>query len=313
MALLLLVLPGRMGRPGGRVHLLVIRDDGTRVLRVDVGRAVLRVAAGGLLVAAGIAAWNGVMARGKSPGALTSVVRPASAAVLPADTTTPAPSTSATDTTALSRRLAEMRAEVMRWRTLHAQIWRPLGPDDERRATGVGGGTSPVVSSAATLDEQIAEIADSLVDERQRLHTLASFMATRGALLRAMPMRWPVRGTVNSEFGRRISPWTGATEFHGGIDIAAAPGTPVKAPAGGRVVFAGASPGYGLTVIVEHARDVKTLFGHLRDTAVTAGQRVEAGQLIARSGESGRTTGPHLHYEVSVRGQPVDPRGYLWE
>jgi murein DD-endopeptidase MepM/ murein hydrolase activator NlpD len=303
-----------MGRHGGRVHLLVIRDDGTRVLRVDVGRAVLRVAAAALLVAAGIATWSsGVIPRGKPSGALTSVVRPASAAALPADTTTPAPSTPATDATALSRRLAEMRAEVMRWRTLHAQIWRPLGPDDERRAAGVGGGTPTGVSSAATLDEQIAELADSLVDERQRLHTLASFMATRGALLRAMPMRWPVRGPVNSEFGRRISPWTGATEFHGGIDIAAAPGTPVKAPAGGRVVFAGASPGYGLTVIVEHVRDVKTLFGHLRDTAVTAGQRVEAGQLLARSGESGRTTGPHLHYEVSVRGQPVDPRGYLWE
>jgi len=214
----------------------------------------------------------------------------------------------------LARRLAEMRTEVMRWRTLHAQIWRPLGPDDERRAAGVGGGTSTIASPpTGTLEEQVAELADSLVDERQRLNTLASFMAGRGALLRAMPVRWPVRGAVNSEFGRRVSPWTGMSEFHGGIDIAATPGTPVKAPAAGRVVFAGASPGYGLTVIVEHARDVKTLFGHLRDTTVTVGQRVEPGQLIARSGESGRTTGPHLHYEVSVRGQPVDPRGYLWD
>src|SRR5262245_23682257 len=167
-----------MGRHGGRVHLLVIRDDGTRLLRVDIGRAVLRVAAGGLIVAAGMATWSsGVIPRGKPTSALTSVVRPANAATLPAETAPPAPSSPATDTTALARRLTEMRAEVMRWRTLHAQIWRPLGPDDERRATGVGGGTATVVSSPPTLDEQFAELADSLVDERQRLHTLASFMA----------------------------------------------------------------------------------------------------------------------------------------
>jgi murein DD-endopeptidase MepM/ murein hydrolase activator NlpD len=302
-----------MGRHGRRVHLLVIRDDGARVVRVDVGRAALSAVAGGLIVA-GIVVWSpALLSRGRPAAAtLTSVVSPASAA--PHAVESPPPTSAVTDTGALARRLAEMRTEVMRWRALHVQIWRPLGPDDERRFTGVGGGTSTIASPpTGTLEEQVAELADSLVDERQRLNTLASFMAGRGALLRAMPVRWPVRGAVNSEFGRRVSPWTGMSEFHGGIDIAATPGTPVKAPAAGRVVFAGASPGYGLTVIVEHARDVKTLFGHLRDTGVTVGQRVEPGQLIARSGESGRTTGPHLHYEVSVRGQPVDPRGYLWD
>jgi murein DD-endopeptidase MepM/ murein hydrolase activator NlpD len=206
-----------------------------------------------------------------------------------------------------------MRAEVVRWRALHAQIWGPLGADGERRVTGVGGGTSTLTASTGSVEDQVAALSGSLVEERQRLHALASFMASRAAVLRAMPIRWPVRGSVNSEFGRRLSPWTGESEFHGGIDIAAAPGTAVKAPAAGRVVFAGQSPGYGLTVIVEHVRDVKTLFGHLHDTNVSVGQRVEGGQLIAHSGASGRTTGPHLHYEVTVRGQPVDPRGYLWD
>jgi murein DD-endopeptidase MepM/ murein hydrolase activator NlpD len=303
----LLFSHGTVGMHARPVHLLFIRGDGSRVVRVDVARA-LRVIVAVLVVAA--LAVLGLVTRGAlGRVGRTSLVAPALAAP-------------ATDAATVARRLAEMRAEVMGWRALHVEIWGPLGPDGERRATGmgggtptgVGGGTSPgAPARTVTLDEQVAELADSLVAERQRLHTLAAFMAGRGALLRAMPMRWPVRGSVNSEFGRRLSPWTGTAEFHGGIDIAAAPGTPVKAPAGGRVVFAGASPGYGVTVIVEHVREVKTLFGHLRDTAVSVGQRVEAGQRIASTGESGRTTGPHLHYEISVRGQPVDPRGYLWD
>ena len=282
------------------MHLLFIVGDGSRVVRIDGARA-LRVIVG-LAVVATLALVCVVMRGALGRVTLTSLAAPALAA--------PAP----TDKATLARRLAEMRAEVLARRALHVEIWAPMGPDGERRPSGIGGGATPgEPARTLTIDEQVAELADSLVDERQRLHTLAAFMAGRGALLRAMPMRWPVRGSVNSEFGRRLSPWTGTPEFHGGIDIAAAPGTPVKAPAGGRVVFAGPSPGYGVTVIVEHVREVKTLFGHLRDTAVSVGQRVEAGQRIASTGESGRTTGPHLHYEISVRGHPVDPRGYLWE
>jgi Peptidase family M23 len=305
VAALLLSCPD-VGGHARRVHLLVILGDGARVVRVDLPRAALRVIAGGLAVAALALVALGLAARGPlwrvgRASAVESVVTDGGRA----------------DGAALTRRVAEMRAEVAAWRALHAEIWKPMGPDGERRSTGMGGADAPDASDApappATLDAQVAELADSLADERQRLRTLVTFMAGRAALLRAMPMRWPVRGAVNSEFGRRHSPWTGASEFHGGIDIAAASGTAVKAPSGGRVVFAGASPGYGLTVIVEHAREVKTLFGHLRDTAVSVGQRVESGQLIARTGESGRTTGPHLHYEISVHGQPVDPRGYLWD
>ncbi len=299
------------------MHVLVIRGDGTRVVTVDLSRATLRIAAGGLVAA--VAMWSAGLATRVPPPSRVVVASVATAAsvasapppVAPAPATDAAPRTP--DTKILSRRLAEMRAEVVRWRALHAQIWAPLGADGQRRATGVGGGTATAAASTGSVEDQVAELSGSLVEERQRLHALASFIASRAAVLRAMPVRWPVRGSVNSEFGRRLSPWTGESEFHGGIDIAASSGTPVKAPAAGRVVFAGQSPGYGLTVIVEHVRDVKTLFGHLKDVSVSVGQHVEAGQLIARSGESGRTTGPHLHYEVTVRGQPVDPRGYLWD
>jgi murein DD-endopeptidase MepM/ murein hydrolase activator NlpD len=138
-------------------------------------------------------------------------------------------------------------------------------------------------------------------------------MAGPGSILRTMPSHWPLRGAVNSEFGRRTSPWSEGTEFHGGIDIAARPGTPVKAPAPATVRFAGQSPGYGTTLILDHGQDVQTLFGHLRDVSVRSGQHVERGQAIANSGNSGRATGPHLHYEILVHGRAVNPRGYLWE
>jgi murein DD-endopeptidase MepM/ murein hydrolase activator NlpD len=217
---------------------------------------------------------------------------------------------------AIRRRLAEMRKEIAGWSELHAKIWRPLGPDTPgvRAAAGVGGAANALAAPAPpSIDAQLSRIAESLAEERQRLQALAKFMAGPGSMLRAMPSHWPLRGAVNSEFGRRSSPWSDGTEFHEGIDIAARPGTLVKAPAPGTVRFAGHSPGYGMTVILDHGRDVQSRFGHLREIAVSSGQHVERGQAIAKSGETGRVTGPHLHYEILVNGRAVNPRGYLWE
>jgi murein DD-endopeptidase MepM/ murein hydrolase activator NlpD len=128
-----------------------------------------------------------------------------------------------------------------------------------------------------------------------------------------LPSRWPIRGVVNSEFGRRVSLWTGAPEYHSGLDIAAGIGTPVKAPAPGVVVFSGTMPDYGTTLVLDHGSEIKTLYGHLQKIQVLPGQKVERGQQIALSGNTGRTSGPHLHYEITVQGQPVNPRGYLWD
>jgi murein DD-endopeptidase MepM/ murein hydrolase activator NlpD len=105
-----------------------------------------------------------------------------------------------------------------------------------------------------------------------------------------------------------LSPWTGKPEFHSGIDLAAGSGTPVKATAGGTVRFAGAAEGYGNSVILDHGAGVESRYGHLQTVGVARGQRVERGQLIGLSGNTGRSTAPHLHYEVLVDGRPVDPR-----
>lgn len=118
-------------------------------------------------------------------------------------------------------------------------------------------------------------------------------------------LAWPLRGVLYGRYGRRGS------EPHDGIDLAAPKGTPVRTAAAGKVVFAGEQRGYGLLVIVDHGSDLVTLYAHNNDLRVHAGQQVRAGQVIATVGESGRTSGPHLHFEVRKNGLPVDPLAHL--
>jgi peptidoglycan hydrolase FlgJ len=117
----------------------------------------------------------------------------------------------------------------------------------------------------------------------------------------------PTSGRVTSKFGWRRDPLTGAAKFHKGVDLAMAYGTEVKAAAAGRVVFAGERGGYGNMVIVEHAGGQQTRYAHLSAGNVRAGETVDAGQVIGRVGSTGRSTGPHLHFEVLDHGQAIDP------
>jgi murein DD-endopeptidase MepM/ murein hydrolase activator NlpD len=151
-----------------------------------------------------------------------------------------------------------------------------------------------------------------VLEEGPRVRALERTVSSAGRMIAAMPSRWPVRGAVNSEFGRRKSPWGEAIEHHSGLDIAAQMGTAVKAPATGTVVFAGAGGEYGNCVILDHGNEVKSLYGHLSKINVRQGQRVDRGTIIAFTGNTGRSSGPHLHYEVHVKGQAVNPRAFLW-
>jgi len=121
----------------------------------------------------------------------------------------------------------------------------------------------------------------------------------------------PVAGPVTSPFGARTSPTTGAQEFHEGIDIGAAQGTPIRAAASGTVTFAGEMSGYGNVVIVQHAAGLQTRYAHQSAMSVTAGQTVAAGDVIGAVGATGEATGPHLHFEVRLNGVAVDPAPYL--
>ncbi len=125
------------------------------------------------------------------------------------------------------------------------------------------------------------------------------------------PSMWPVEGRVASSFGEREDPINGEGAFHSGVDIDAPYGTPVRAAGDGDVTGAQMGAGYGREVTLEHGHDVMTLYGHLSEIAVYPGQHVIRGQVIGYVGQSGRATGPHLHYEVRVHDVPVNPYKYL--
>ncbi len=125
------------------------------------------------------------------------------------------------------------------------------------------------------------------------------------------PSMWPIEGRVASSFGQRDDPINGEGAFHSGLDIDAPYGTPVRAAADGLVIDANMGAGYGREVVLSHGHDVTTVYGHLSAIAVTPGLHVTRGQVIGYVGQSGRATGPHLHYEVRVHMVPVNPYKYL--
>jgi murein DD-endopeptidase MepM/ murein hydrolase activator NlpD len=130
--------------------------------------------------------------------------------------------------------------------------------------------------------------------------------------LAATPSLWPVRGRLTSHFGYRTSPFTGAIEFHSGIDIATAKGTPVHAPADGEVSAVGFNEGYGRYLEIDHGYGLRTAYGHISHTSMSVGQKVRRGQVIASVGNSGNSTGPHLHYEVRAQNVPRNPMKYIF-
>jgi len=125
------------------------------------------------------------------------------------------------------------------------------------------------------------------------------------------PSIWPVEGTVTSSFGEREDPFNGEGAFHAGLDISAPKGTVVRATGDGLVTLAAMENGYGREVTIDHGHGVRTVYGHLSGMIVLAGQHVTRGQIIGYVGQTGRSTGPHLHYEVRIDNIPVNPHKYL--
>ena len=164
--------------------------------------------------------------------------------------------------------------------------------------------TAEALEQLAWLEGQTAAINDSV--------TLLSSLVQNGAADGGTPpWLWPVSGQISSEFGGRSSPYGRSWEFHPGLDIRATSGTPVTATGSGVVVFAGRMSGYGNMVVVDHGFELKTVYAHLSAVYTDVGQRVQAGEVVGAVGQTGRATGPHLHYEVRVGTAPVDPLCYL--
>ncbi len=162
-------------------------------------------------------------------------------------------------------------------------------------------------SLAIRIDRSIKE---SQLREQSVLDLWES-LSERQSLLNSTPNIRPAKGWFTSRFGYRISPFTGRPALHTGLDLAAAPGSPVYAPADGIVTYAGYDEGYGKLVSIDHGYGVSTRYGHNSQIYVQVGQKVSRWDVIASVGNTGRSTGPHLHYEVRVNGVPRDPAIYI--
>jgi murein DD-endopeptidase MepM/ murein hydrolase activator NlpD len=168
----------------------------------------------------------------------------------------------------------------------------------------------PRLISRLHLD--LMELSKAAFQREQTLKELEAFLHTQKSVLLSIPSLWPVFGRITSAFGEtRFSPSSGGTRPHMGIDIAAPTGTSIVAPADGWVLIAGREAEYGRLVCLDHGHGYTTMYGHLKDIHVKAGDRVKAGQILGTVGTSGNTTGPHLHYEVRMYGRPVNPFPYL--
>ncbi len=178
----------------------------------------------------------------------------------------------------------------------------PVIPDD----AGVPERVSLLEKSA----DYLGAIADGQGDS---LEDLLRSLEGKRQRLESSPSIWPSRGWLTSGFGYRVSPFTNRKQFHSGIDIAGTPGTAVIAPARGRVVFAGQNGPLGLSVTIDHGYGVRTQYGHNQALHVKAGQEVTRGQKIAALGNSGRSTGPHLHYTIEVGGKTRNPLDYIFD
>ncbi|MBJ6761736.1 M23 family peptidase [Corallococcus sp. H22C18031201] len=191
------------------------------------------------------------------------------------------------------------------------------------------GPTEPEAGTAQATDTQFTQLTttetpkammgrlDRLSAEatrqEQSLQELQAYFQDQKSMLASTPSVWPARGWVTSDFGQRLDPYTADRVMHAGLDIAAEHGKEVHAPSDGTVVFAGLEGGYGNVIVIDHGYGIKTRYGHLSKLMVKAGDRVKRGALIAAVGNTGRSTGPHLHYEVRVNGIPQNPRKFILE
>jgi murein DD-endopeptidase MepM/ murein hydrolase activator NlpD len=185
--------------------------------------------------------------------------------------------------------------------------------------------SDPVLVAAATSDKIQDDQVVSSLDRLYTLKTTALSGATAAGLTLGLrnattadwvransaPNLWPVEGPITGSFGERIDPFNGEGAFHSGIDIGALYGQPIVAPAEGVVEFADLMGGYGRAIVLDHGHGITTRYGHLKSFTVFPGQHVHRGDTIGYVGDSGRSTGPHLHYEVRINDVPVNPHKYL--
>jgi hypothetical protein len=190
---------------------------------------------------------------------------------------------------------------------------RPEAPEPPVPAAAEEAPGTPHADRVSVLREDAERLGGVAGARELSLIDLLEKLEGKRHRLASTPAIWPTKGWLTSRFGNRISPFTSGRQFHAGIDIAGALGTDVIAPARGRVAFAGTRGPLGRTVVIDHGFGVRTIYGHVNETFVKRGHEVERGQVVASLGNSGRSTGPHLHYVVEVKGKTVNPLDYIFD
>jgi murein DD-endopeptidase MepM/ murein hydrolase activator NlpD len=223
-----------------------------------------------------------------------------------------------------ARKLEEISGHLQRVAELDRKlrVITNLDPADPIPLPGVGGLDDGMLetSGLARLNrqryhrgmlEKLSQLSGAAAAQAGNLQVLVAHLEDQTVRLSNTPSVAPTKGWITSGFGYRTSPFTGLRELHRGLDIAGRMKTPILAPADGQVVTVADRGNIGITITIRHGYGIETIYGHLSEALVQLGQDVSRGDRIGLMGNTGRSTGPHLHYQVQVNGRPVDPQNYI--
>jgi len=220
----------------------------------------------------------------------------------------------------MATELASAQAKLMRLDSMGERLSRAAGVNEKELAFDVAssavGGPAPVEPmSDAIVDDfnkALDKLSSDLDKKSEQLDVLSSMFIDKQLEADLDPIGWPLKGGyVSSRFGKRVDPFTKRATFHAGVDIASPKGTPFTAMADGVVTYSGKRAGYGNMVEIDHGGGRSTRYGHASALLVAKGDYVKKGQKIGLVGSTGRSTGPHLHFEVLTNGKQINPRQYL--
>jgi murein DD-endopeptidase MepM/ murein hydrolase activator NlpD len=228
--------------------------------------------------------------------------------------------------TSLSHKIEEMNIKMMELvefdHKLKVMVNLETDDDDNTQFLGIGGSDPAIINPESSAEEghkNLVRLMHQSLDnlnmeiavQTQEKAELAKFLEGQKSMFACTPSIWPSKGLLTSGFGYRISPFTNEKEFHTGLDISTRKGSSIAAPADGIVASVGNTYGYGNMITVNHGYGLKTQYAHLDKSLVKKGDPVKRGQQIGLVGNTGRTTGSHLHYEVLLKGVPVNPLKYI--
>lgn len=231
----------------------------------------------------------------------------------------------ASDRNILAAKVGQLESELTRLRELDRKLRVVAGLDTGDDEAGLAQGGAETLSQTALLEtvqkgtgrladwvtRDLEALGNEITSRERSFRELKELLEEKRSVLSSTPTIWPVKGLVTAGYGYRLSPFTGQREMHEGLDIGAPHGSPIVATADGVVSFAGPLGAFGNAVFLNHGHGFTTFYAHASRIRVKEGQEVKRGQVVANVGSTGRSTGPHVHYEVQVSGATVNPMKYI--